>query len=76
MGRGESPRTASRLGLDMMDQNMPGFSDDNMGNDGDGDSLTKSKLNLNAAKDKKKPFFKKVVPPSCLSLWSVIRLII
>lgn len=44
----------------MMDQNIPGFNDDNLGNDGDGDSLTKSKLNLNAAKDKKKPFFKKV----------------
>jgi len=52
---------ASTQSLDMMDQNIPGFSDDNMGNDGDGDSLTKSKLNLNAAKDKKKPFFKKAV---------------
>jgi hypothetical protein len=47
-------------GLDLIDQNIPGFADDNLGNDGDGDSLTKSKLNLNAMKDKKKPFFKKV----------------
>jgi hypothetical protein len=44
----------------MIDQNIPGFGDDNLGNDGDGDSLTKSKLNLNTSKDKKKPFFKKV----------------
>ena len=44
----------------MIDQNIPGFGDDNLGNEGDNDSLTKSKLNLNANKDKKKPFFKKV----------------
>lgn len=46
----------------MIDQNIPGFGDDALGNDGDGDSLTKSKLNLNTIsnKDKKKPFFKKV----------------
>ena len=44
----------------MIDQNIPGFGDDNLGNDGDGDSLTKSKLNLNTSKDKKKTFFKKV----------------
>jgi hypothetical protein len=48
------------IGLDNLDQNIPGFSDDTLGNDGDGDSLTKSKLNLNSSKDKKKPFFKKV----------------
>jgi hypothetical protein len=49
-------------GLDVIDHNIPGFNDDNLGNDGDGDnnSLTKSKLNLNTNKDKKKPFFKKV----------------
>jgi voltage-dependent calcium channel beta-2 len=50
---------ASTQSLDMIDQNIPGFGDDNLGNDGDGDSLTKSKLNLNTSKDKKKPFFKK-----------------
>lgn len=50
------------LGLDIIDQNIPGFGDDPLGNEGDGDSLTKSKLNLNTTsnKDKKKPFFKKV----------------
>jgi hypothetical protein len=50
------------LGLDVIDQNIPGFGDDMLGNDTDGDnnSLLKSKLNLNASKDKKKPFFKKV----------------
>ena len=54
---------SSRLGLDVIDQNIPGFNDDTLGNDGDGDnnSLTKSKLNLNASKDKKKTFFKKVI---------------
>ena len=44
-----------------MDQNIPGFGDDILGNDGDGDSLTKSKLNTNTSKDKKKTFFKKVI---------------
>ncbi len=45
-----------------MDQNLPSFNDDPLGNDGDGDnnSLTKSKLNINSNKDKKKNFFKKV----------------
>lgn len=46
--------------MDAIDQTIPGFGDDLLGNDGDGDSLTKSKLNLNTTKDKKKPFFKKV----------------
>lgn len=52
----------SKIGLDVIDQNLIGLSDDFLGNDGDGDnnSLTKSKLNLNMAKDKKKTFFKKV----------------
>jgi len=51
------------LGLDVLDQNIPGFGDDLLGNDIDGDthSLTKSKLNINTNKDKKKNFFKKVL---------------
>jgi hypothetical protein len=49
------------LGLDIIDQNIPGFNDDTLGNDDDGDSLTKSKLNINSNKDKKKTFFKKVI---------------
>lgn len=50
------------LGLDIIDQNIPGFGDDLIGNDGDGDnnSLTKSRININTNKDKKKNFFKKV----------------
>ena len=40
------------LGLDIIDQNIPGFGDDTLGNEGDGDSLGKSKLNLNVNKDK------------------------
>ncbi|CAF0742700.1 unnamed protein product [Adineta ricciae] len=50
---------ASTQSLDIIDQNIPGFGDDTLGNEGDGDSLGKSKLNLNVNKDKKKPFFKK-----------------
>ena len=58
------------LGLDLIDQNIPGFGDDALGNDGDGDSLAKSKLNINTiSKDKKKPFFKKV----CNSLFLFIE---
>jgi voltage-dependent calcium channel beta-2 len=52
---------ASTQSLDIIDQNIPGFNDDTLGNDDDGDSLTKSKLNINANKDKKKTFFKKVI---------------
>ncbi|CAF2052297.1 unnamed protein product [Rotaria magnacalcarata] len=52
---------ASTQSLDAIDQNIPGFGDDTLGNDDDGDSLTKSKLNINTTKDKKKPFFKKTV---------------
>ena len=58
----------------MIDQNIPGFGDDALGNDGDGDSLTKSKLNLNTLnnKDKKKPFFKKVSHLSTIRTSSMI----
>ncbi|CAF0780662.1 unnamed protein product [Adineta steineri] len=54
---------ASTQSLDIIDQNIPGFGDDLLGNDIDGDnhSLTKSRLNINANKDKKKNFFKKAV---------------
>ncbi|CAF0798631.1 unnamed protein product [Rotaria sordida] len=53
----------STQSLDMIDQNVPTFNDEMFGNDGDGDnnSLTKSKLNTNANKDRKKNFFKKSV---------------
>lgn len=49
-------------GLDMIDQNNQGFNDDMFGNDLDTDnhSVSKSKLNANMNKDKKKNFFKKV----------------
>ncbi|UJR32289.1 hypothetical protein I4U23_019753 [Adineta vaga] len=54
---------ASTQSLDIIDQAMPGFGDDLLGNDFDGDnnSLTKSRLNINTNKDKKKNFFKKTV---------------
>jgi hypothetical protein len=58
--RNRTKNSSFHLGLDIIDQNIPGFGDDTLGNDGDGDSLTKSKLNINTSKDKKKTFFKKV----------------
>lgn len=50
------------LGLDLMDSNTPGFSDDPLSNDPDADnhSVTKTKLTMMTSKDKKKTFFKKV----------------
>lgn len=61
---------SSSSGLDILDQNIPGFTDDPAGNDGDGDnnSLTKSRLNINVNKDKKKTFFKKVRIQSSISI--------
>lgn len=57
-----SNRTNVFSGLDLMDQNVPGFNDDMIGNDVDGDShsLNKAKLAMAMSKDKKKTFFKKV----------------
>ncbi|CAF1069961.1 unnamed protein product [Adineta ricciae] len=54
---------ASTQSLDIIDQAMPGFGDDLLGNDLDGDnhSVSKSRLNINTNKDKKKNFFKKTV---------------
>ena len=51
---------SSTQSLDLLDQNYPGFNDDPLAIDGDGDSLTKSRINMNTNKDKKKNFFKKV----------------
>ena len=48
------------LGLDIIDQNIPGFNDDTLGMMVMVICLTKSKLNININKDKKKTFFKKV----------------